>query len=90
MPAAKVSAYALTAHSRVPIDPPTLWWIAGSAVTTTSASSDTMKNETAVSTSTSPGDAALAGAAAPGTSDLTCTTASRARSAAPGRRRPVN
>ena len=31
-------------------------WIAGSAVTTTSASSDTMKNATEVSASTSPGD----------------------------------
>jgi hypothetical protein len=47
----------LTAHSSVARLPPTDAWIAGSAVTTTSASSDTMKYETAVSNSTSGGDA---------------------------------
>src|SRR5215469_6252750 len=52
MPAANVSPYALTAHSSVAMLPPTLRWIAGSAVTTTSASSDTMKNEIEVSAST--------------------------------------
>src|SRR5215472_10574999 len=36
--------------------PPTLRWIAGSAVTTTSASSETMKNEIEVSASTSGSD----------------------------------
>ena len=58
IPAAKVSAYALTAQSSVPIEPPSDWWMAGRAVTTTSASSDTMKKDTAVSARTSPGDAA--------------------------------
>jgi hypothetical protein len=45
--------------------PPTDWWMAGSAVTTTSESSETMKNATEVSARISPGDAArrLPGAA---------------------------
>src|SRR5262249_10132956 len=58
IPAAKVSAYALTAQFSVPIEPPTERWMAGSAVTTTSASSATMKNDTEVSARISPGDPA--------------------------------
>src|SRR5579859_8030215 len=51
-------------HSRVPIAPPMERWIAGRAVTTTRASSETMKNATEVSSRTRPGDATRAPAAA--------------------------
>src|SRR5579875_600714 len=56
IPAAYVSAYALTVHSSVGTPTCSSRWIAGSAVVTTSASSATMKNAIAQSAIVQRGD----------------------------------
>ena len=56
IPAANESVYALTVHSRVDTLPPRSWWMDGSAVITTRASSATMKKAAEVSSSTQPRD----------------------------------
>ena len=90
MPAANVRPYEFTDHSSVPRLPPRLRWMAGSAVTTTRASSATMKKATAVSTRISAGDRRPAAPGRPVVPMVCSISAPVKRAGRPGRRSGVH